>query len=234
MDVLKFGFRFNITSYFRFPAKEQTMNIQNFVLGEFETNSFVLTAADDSSQCLVIDTGLENSELISYIKDNGLTPEAVILTHGHADHIVGVRDLRKNWPDILVVIHKNDAEMLTNATMNLSALAGTNFRTEPGDIIIDGEQKISFAGIEFEVLETPGHTPGGISLYSSKDDVLFAGDTLFSGSVGRSDFPGGSHTDLINGIKEKLLPLPPQTKVYTGHGYSTTISLEKAGNQFLK
>ncbi|MBW8017614.1 MAG: MBL fold metallo-hydrolase [Planctomycetes bacterium] len=210
------------------------MNIHDFVLGELETNGYVLTCDQDDGKCLIIDSGLENSKLINYLKERNLTPEAIILTHGHADHIVGVRDLRKNFPDISVVIHKNDAEMLTNPMTNLSALTGISFTTAPADIILEGEQKISFAGIELEVLETPGHTPGGISLYNSDDNVVFSGDTLFAGSVGRSDFPGGNHSQLINSIKEKLLTLPQTTKVYPGHGYMTTISLEKDGNPFLK
>lgn len=210
------------------------MNIHSLVLGELQTNSYVLTSDDSSGKCVVIDSGLENSELVSYIKEMSLTPEVIILTHGHADHIVGVCDLRKNWPNISVVVHENDAEMLTNSSMNLSALAGASFETEPADVLLESEQKISFAGIEFEVLETPGHTPGGICLYSSDDNVLFSGDTLFSGSVGRSDFPSGSHEDLIDSIKQKLLSLPGQTKVYPGHGYMTTISAEKDNNPFLR
>jgi hydroxyacylglutathione hydrolase len=210
------------------------MNIHNLVLGEYQTNSYVLTSGDDADKCVIIDTGLENSELISYVKEMNLTPEALILTHGHADHIFGVPDVRKNWPDISVVIHKDDAEMLTNATMNLSALTGRSFTTAPAEIVIPSAQKMSFAGIEFDVLETPGHTPGGISLYSSVDGVVFSGDTLFSGSIGRSDFPGGNSSLLIKSIKEQLMVLPGETKVYSGHGYMTTIALEKADNPFLK
>jgi hydroxyacylglutathione hydrolase len=210
------------------------MNIHDFVLGELQTNGYVLTSDDAAGKCLIIDSGLENSQLISYLKEMNLTPEAIILTHGHADHIVGVRDLRENFPGIKVVIHKNDAEMLTNPMMNLSALAGTNFQTDPADTLLEGGQKISFAGIELEVLETPGHTPGGISLYSKDDNVVFAGDTLFSRSVGRSDFPGGSHDQLITSIKEKLMTLPPATKVYTGHGDMTTIGMEKESNPFIR
>ena len=210
------------------------MNIHDIVLGELQTNGYVLTSDDADGKCLIIDSGLENSQLISYLKEMNLTPEAIILTHGHADHIVGVRDLRENFTDITVVIHKNDAEMLTNPMMNLSALTGMTFQTEPADTLLEGQQKISFAGIELEVLETPGHTPGGISLYSKDDNVVFAGDTLFSGSVGRSDFPGGSHDQLITSIKEKLMTLPPATKVYSGHGYMTTISHEKNTNPFLR
>ena len=209
------------------------MNIKSFVLGNFQTNSYVLTADADAKTCLIIDTGLQSSELVNYLKDNELIPEAVILTHGHADHIAGVAELRREYPDIKVAIHKNDAEMLTNPAMNLSALAGTAFSTEPADIIIDDQNTISFAGIEFEIFRTPGHTPGGISLYNAADGVVFSGDTLFEGSIGRSDFPGGSQNQLITSIKQKLLTLPDKTKVYSGHGYLTTIEVEKRSNPFL-
>lgn len=210
------------------------MNIHNLVLGEYETNCYVLTSDDCPGKCLIIDTGLENSELIGYLSDSALTPEAIILTHGHADHIAGVIDLRQTFPGIKVVIHAADADMLTDPLKNLSALAGTNITTDPADMIIDSEGKISYAGIELQALHTPGHSPGGISLYNANDQVVFVGDTLFDGSVGRTDFPGGSANQLISSIKQKLLTLPEQTKCCPGHGQATTIQREKNSNPFLR
>ncbi len=209
------------------------MQIQHFVLGDFQTNSFVLTADENTKDCLIIDTGLESTPLIDYLKQNNLNPVAVIFTHGHADHIMGVNSFHENWPDIKVVIHKNDAEMLTSPTMNISPLAGCMFKTEPADIIIEEEGPIEFTGIKFEVLHTPGHTRGGISLYSKTEGVVFVGDTLFAGSIGRTDLPGGNYDQLIESIKTKLLTLPGQTKVFTGHGPMTTIEAEKKFNQYL-
>jgi len=210
------------------------MQIQKFVLGGFETNSYVLTSSDQSQSCLIIDTGLSNVELIEYLKISNLTPEAVILTHGHADHIAGVIELRQDFPDIKVVIHAGDADMLTNPRQNLSMLAGANISTEPADVIIEDEGNISFAGIELKVLHTPGHSQGGISLYNADDNVAFVGDTLFDGSVGRTDFPGGSAKQLISSIKEKLLTLPEETKCCPGHGPDTTVLREKKTNPFLR
>ncbi len=209
------------------------MHIHNVVLGEYQTNSYVLTADESSTDCVVIDTGLEAAELVDYIKQQKLDPVAVILTHGHADHIVGLRDIRRNFSGVEIVISEADANMLTDAVGNLSALTGRTFTTEEADVVIRTEKKISYAGITFDVIFTPGHTPGGMCLYCSQDEVVFVGDTLFAGSIGRTDFPGGDGPQLIRSIKEKILSLPSTTKVYPGHGPMTTISLEKNGNPFL-
>ena len=209
------------------------MQIQNFVLGDFQTNSFVLTADENTKDCLIIDTGLESTLLIDYLKQNNLNPVAVIFTHGHADHVMGVNALRENFPGIKVAIHKNDAEMLTRPTLNMSPLAGAMFKTDPAEIIIENEGPVEFAGIKLCVLFTPGHTQGGICLYSADEDVVFAGDALFATSIGRTDLPGGNYNQLIESIKTKLLTLPGQTKVFTGHGPETTIETETKFNQYL-
>lgn len=209
------------------------MNIHDFVLGDYQTNSYVLTAYESASDCVIIDAGVGCEPLLEYLEQNKLKPAALILTHGHADHIAGVNLLREAHPDIKVAIHKLDARMLTNSIANLSAIAGSFFKAEPADILIDTEEVLDFAGMSLKILRTPGHTPGGISLYSHVDSVVFSGDALFADSIGRTDFPGGDFDTLIRGIKEKLLTLPGKTKVYTGHGPATTIEREARLNQFL-
>jgi len=209
------------------------MNIHNLVLGDYQTNSFVLTAYESTRDCVIIDTGLNSEALLEYLDQNDLKPAVVILTHGHADHIAGINLLRQAYPDIKVAIHKLDADMLGDSIANLSAMGGSFFKAEPADIIIETEDILDFAGISLNILHTPGHTPGGISLYSQIDSVLFSGDALFADSIGRTDFPGGDFDTLIRGIKQKLLTLPGKTKVYTGHGPATTIEREKQYNQFL-
>jgi len=209
------------------------MKVQTLILGDFETNSHILTAGDAAKDCLIIDTGLAPEPLIDYLKSNNLAPQAVILTHGHADHIMGVNVLRENWGDIKVAIHKADAEMLTRPARNMSLLAGSAFKTEPADILIEEEGPIEFAALKFDILHTPGHSLGGICLYSKEHGVAFVGDTLFASSIGRTDLHGGDYNTLIASIKQKLLILPPETRVFTGHGPETTIEVEMRTNQYL-
>lgn len=213
--------------------REVTVEIRTLVLGGLETNSYVVTAYESAKDCVIIDTGLDAEPLMEFLKQRKLTPAAVILTHGHADHIAGVNILRQTYPEIKVVIHKLDAKMLTSSVKNLSAIAGVFFKAEPADVIMDNEEVIEFAGVSLQVLQTPGHTEGSISLYSETDKVVFSGDALFADSIGRTDFPGGNFDVLIKSIKQKLLTLPGKTTVYSGHGSVTTIEREKQYNQYL-
>ncbi len=210
------------------------MKIDCLILGAYQTNCYILRENEADRDCLIIDTGLEAGELVDFLGRYKLNPLAVVLTHGHADHITGVAALRESYPDIKVYIHKLDGKMLTAAKDNLSAMAGVPFSTEPADFSLEEGTIIEQAGIKLKVLHTPGHTPGGISLYSKADGIIFVGDTLFANSVGRTDIPGGSTAQLIKSIKEKLCILPDETVVYPGHGPETTIAHEKAHNPFLQ
>ncbi|MCI0498279.1 MAG: MBL fold metallo-hydrolase [Planctomycetales bacterium] len=211
------------------------MHIDTLILGDFQTNCYCVRPDASAATCLVIDPGLEPEPLVHFLRRQNLEPAAIALTHGHADHIGGVETLRRHWPKVQVAIHKDDALMLTAPAENLSILAGCMVQTRPAEVILDSESiDYKAAGLRFKILHTPGHTPGGICLYSAEDDTLFSGDTLFAGSVGRSDFPGGSHELLIQMITEKLLILPEKTRVYPGHGPATTLRNEKKFNPFLK
>ncbi|MFZ9011964.1 MAG: MBL fold metallo-hydrolase [Anaerohalosphaeraceae bacterium] len=210
------------------------MIIDTLVLGDFQTNCFCVRPNEEVSDCLIIDPGMGAEVLVQMLQEKGYTPVEILLTHGHADHIGGVESLRQHWPGVRVSIHEDDAGMLTNPADNLSLMAGVMVQARPAEVLLDSEDRYyEAAGLRFKVLHTPGHTPGGICLYASDDDILFAGDTLFAGSVGRSDFPGGDHRVLIDMIRQKLLILPETTVVYTGHGAATTIGHEKDSNPFL-
>ena len=210
------------------------MKVDTLVLGGFETNSYVVRVSEEASDCVVIDTGLSAEPLIDFLVEHELSPVAVVFTHGHADHIAGLNLLREKWPGIKVAIHTDDAGMLTNPMTNLSVMTGVSFIAEAAEIVIEDEGVVEFGGMSFEVFHTPGHTPGGICLYCRDEGVVFAGDALFASSIGRADFPGGNYEQLIESIKSKLLSLPDETKVYTGHGPATTIGTEKEFNQYLQ
>lgn len=210
------------------------MKIDRLILGAYQTNCYILRAGEAAKDCLIIDTGLEAGELVDFLQRHKLNPVAVVLTHGHADHITGLAAVRGRFPNIKVYIHKLDAEMLTGVKDNLSAMAGVLFSSEPADFSLEEGDVIEQANIKLDVLHTPGHTPGGICLYSKNEGIVFVGDTLFADSVGRTDMPGGSTTQLIKSIKKKLCPLPDKTVVYPGHGPVTTIAQEKANNPFLQ
>jgi len=210
------------------------MKIDCLILGAFETNCYVLRDSATVVDCLIIDPGLQAEQLIDFLEGHKLNPVAAVLTHGHADHIAGVALLRENFPDIKVYVHKHDAKMLIEPTHNLSAFAGKAIKTGPADLFLQDGDIIEQASIRLQVLHTPGHTPGGICLYCEDEGAVFTDDTLFAESVGRTDFPGGSMSQLLKSIEQKLLQLPEETKVYPGHGPETTIAREKAHNSFLQ
>jgi glyoxylase-like metal-dependent hydrolase (beta-lactamase superfamily II) len=210
------------------------MKIDCLVLGEYETNCYVVRSGEAASDCLVVDPGLGAEELIAFLDERKMTAVAAVLTHGHIDHIAGLAALRRSFPDIKVFIHAHDAEMLGKPVANLSGLMGRAFAAEPADILLEDGDWVERAGVKLQVLHTPGHTPGGLCLYSSGGGVVFTDDALFAESIGRTDFPGGSMSRLVRSIKEKLWVLPDETVVYPGHGPSTTIGREKAHNPFLQ
>ncbi|MBN1123827.1 MAG: MBL fold metallo-hydrolase [Sedimentisphaerales bacterium] len=210
------------------------MKIDTFALGEFQTNSFCVRADEETKTCVIIDTGLGSEPLLEFLQAHRLKPVAVLLTHGHADHIEGVGLLREHYPDIEVVIHKKDAVMFTDPMANVSGMLGMPITLDPPDVLIDAEGPITYAGITFHVLHTPGHTPGGVSFYCPDRNLVFVGDTLFAGSIGRTDFPGGNLRQLLDSICTRLLTLPNETTVYNGHGPVTSIGNEKRHNPFLQ
>ena len=215
-------------------CRGDALKIDRLILGAFETNCYVVRRDEAARECLIIDTGLDGRELVEFLQEHQLTPLAVVLTHGHADHIVGLAMLRQRFAGIKVFIHQLDAHLLTDSDSNLSALAGLTFATEPADVLLREGDVIEEAGVRLQVLHTPGHTVGGICLYAEADGLVFAGDTLFADSVGRTDFPGGDMDQLIESIQKKLFTLPDRTAVYPGHGMRTTVGREKRANPYVR
>ena len=173
------------------------MKIDCLALGAYETNCYVLRSSEVAKDCLIIDAGLGVDKLIKFLHEHNLNPVAVVLTHGHIDHIEGVAALRAEFPNIKVYIHKLDAEMLSEPYSNLSAMTGAAFSIEPADFLIEEQSVIEQADIKLSVLHTPGHTPGGICLYCEDEGVVFTDDTLFADSIGRTDFPNGNTEQLL-------------------------------------
>ena len=181
-----------------------------------------------SKECIIFDPGHEGEKLVTYLQEEQLKPLAVLLTHAHFDHIGAVDAVRDAF-HIPVYVHKEEADWLGDATVNGSQIFMMNrsITAKPADHIIDAEGTLTIGLFNFEIFETPGHSPGSISYYSKEANAVFSGDVLFQMSIGRTDLPGGSFAELIGSIEEKLFVLPDETAVLCGHGPETSIGFEK-------
>ncbi len=209
------------------------MDIETLVLGDFQSNCFMVRATSSASECVVVDIGFEGEAVLTFLQDRRWTPKAVILTHGHCDHVAGVQTLKTSFKDLKLYIHAEDAFMLKDAQANLSMFFGGALQIEDVCDCVQDQDVIDEASVPLTVLHTPGHTPGGMCLYNAEEKVVFTDDTLFAAGIGRSDFPGSDGARLMQSIQEKLLVLPEETIVYPGHGPTTTIGKEKASNPWL-
>ena len=208
------------------------MLLKHFSLGPMETNSYVLGSADEGS-CLVIDVGAQPLPLLDSLSRKNLRLEAVVLTHGHYDHIAGVKELLKAHPQAQLILGQDAQKVVSSPLRNLSVLFFRPFSSRQADRLVAQPQRIELAGLSLEVMDLPGHSPGSIGLYDAQEGSVYCGDTLFAGSVGRTDFPGASQELLLESIRNRLMALPDETKVWPGHGPPTTIGLERRTNPFL-
>jgi hydroxyacylglutathione hydrolase len=199
------------------------MKMHQLVVGMLETNSFVL---ENGKIAVIIDPGEESSRFIDLLTELKLELKAILLTHGHADHIGAVGVLRNRYPETEVISHKEDMDSLVDPTKNLAALMGIPLNVGAVDRTVEDGDILRFEDIELEVRHVPGHTPGHVVFIHQGQDA-FVGDTLFSEGIGRWDFPTGNGELLIRSIKEKLLTLDDSCRVYPGHGPNTTIGQER-------
>ena len=206
------------------------MKIIAMEVGLIGTNCY-LVINEEQKTGVVIDPGGDAEQILEKIRQKGIAIEAIFLTHGHSDHIMAVDEIREAT-GAKVYISEADAGMLTKASSNLSIYMGAGREFKATDeFLVDGET-ITAAGLKFQVVATPGHTKGGVCLVCG--DTVFCGDTIFSESIGRTDLPGGSYSQILHSIKTKIMVLPDEMKLLPGHGPATTIGWERRRNPFLQ
>lgn len=223
-------------SYFWGKNTHDMLNIDILTFNLFEEKTYIVSQGN--GYCVIVDPGCSNEAerqtLIKALTDKSLTPTAVLLTHGHLDHIYGAAFIQKTYRDIPVYLNPADIKV-----MELTGAMAQKFHMEAPEIgfkttDIHDKDTLSAAGISFNVIATPGHSPGGVCYYIQDECVLFSGDTLFAGAIGRTDLGYGEYDDEIRSIMEKIILLDPSVKVYPGHGPATTIGNERTGNPFLE
>ncbi|MEM9419155.1 MAG: MBL fold metallo-hydrolase [Planctomycetota bacterium] len=208
------------------------INIEIFPCGDFQTNCFVVSRP--SGAAWLVDVGQRPGEMLDHVEAAGLKVEKIILTHAHADHIAGVAEALQSFPDTPLLIHESERDFPGDASKNLSLyISQPVVAPDPTDVLIHG-QTLQLDGVTFEIRHTPGHSPGGITLYQPDIATAIVGDTLFAQSIGRFDFPTSDGPLLIKSIHEQLLTLPDGTRVLPGHGPETTIGRERVSNPYLR
>ncbi len=212
----------------------EPLQIHTIVSMPFQENTYIVWR-EASADALVIDPGLEPDAILSFLRDQGVRAAAILNTHGHGDHIAGNADLKAAFPEAPLIIGVNEAFLLRDPEANMSAFFDFPIQSPEADRLVNEGETVEYAGIPLEVLEVPGHSPGHIAfLYRSDPCVVFGGDILFRGSIGRYDLPYGDGPLLLQGIRDKLFTLPPNTVVYPGHGPATTVGNERQTNPYLR
>lgn len=206
------------------------MRIEDYCVGEVQTNCYI-GINETTREAFVVDPGASAEMLAKEIRELKVKPRAILLTHGHFDHAGAAKKLAEILK-VKIYAHEAEQETLEKPCYNLSDMVGKSDKYH-ADVYVREGQQLDIAGFSMQVFHIPGHTAGGCCYYIPKEDVLFSGDTLFCQSIGRTDFPGGSMSQLVHAIQDKLLVLPENTEVYPGHMDSTTIGQERMWNPYL-
>jgi glyoxylase-like metal-dependent hydrolase (beta-lactamase superfamily II) len=210
------------------------LQIKKFTFNPVQENTFVVY--DETLECVIIDPGCNNAKerqtLDAFIAEKQLTPVRLINTHCHFDHIMGVTHCRSRY-HLNFETHANEAPLVEHAVEHGDLFGIPMEPVDAPDAFFKEGDRIIFGNSYLQVIEAPGHSPGGVVFYNPDDKIIIAGDVLFYGSIGRTDLPGGSYEMLVNNIKTKLLILPEETTIYSGHGPETSIGFEKRNNPFL-
>jgi hydroxyacylglutathione hydrolase len=207
------------------------LTVRQYAVGPFQSNAYLVWDAAPG-EALLVDAGAEAPLLLRELDENALTLTAILQTHAHADHIAALPELVATT-GAPVYLHPDARSMLTSAEENLSAFAGIPITAPVDTLAVTEACELNLLDRDIQIYHTPGHAPGSVCYHFVDDGIVFTGDALFAGSIGRTDFPGGSYDLLIDRIKEKLLVLPDETQVYSGHMGPTTIGHERETNPFL-
>ncbi len=205
--------------------------VHTIVVGPFAVNCYLFWD-ETSTEAVIIDPGAEAETISYWIEELEISPKAILLTHGHGDHIAAVEELKQKF-QLPLYIGAGEEGLLADPSANISAYFDHPIVAPRADHTVKDEDLIEIGGLKLRVLFTPGHTAAGVCYLDEEQGWLFAGDTLFAGSIGRTDLPGGNHHGLIASIRDKILGLPDSVVVYPGHGPETTVGTERRSNPFL-
>lgn len=205
------------------------MIFEAMAVGSYMSNCYIVGSAK-TKEAAIIDPGADFNRIDNKIIELGLIPKMIMLTHAHGDHIGAVKELKEKY-NIPVYIHEDDAEALADSSINLTKVLFRKDLSVNPDVKLHDGDTLNLSDLQFEIIHTPGHTPGGICI--KVENIMMTGDTLFNKSIGRTDFPGGSFEDIISSIKNKIFKYDDDTIIYPGHNSPTTIRAEKQGNPFV-